>query len=639
MKKYNNDVAKLLGEESAEMITIHNNMPYRYRPDEDYGPFRTAEKPVYDMMLYFFPGIKNGRELDEQLLEISAIKALLGIDNWNDTSKIRIFFTLQRVPMRYPNSQSKVVVPRTMQLKLGTPRLRGRRVYRLGDTWLELNMRPALDDIKKYKKAVAQDAYPRILFSQPRANSIFLNDKDAEDMCPGQPFTSTNDKEGRKFMDAAIHPHISDGKPCWGDREGQINNSLFKGRITDFIGGCKQFINIWNREGAYWDINHVWRQMSSQGGTLRDTKLDDYMIIQGIYRGHHNPNDEDQRLPDEVRTGIRCMGTVWMPLVRRVSVYTGLDILETSQLINSMLYDMEFVWQRVIKDTLNFDGLNDLIDNWKNMFPNFFTSKCHNDTCLGSVFLGQDDIVADGIYRKSDVGRYIDYQDDIPGADVLNTYKLVTPMGNAYLRMENAQYWMSSINQIQSEWACYCIRAMNGRDWRRYLSLSRRSKYGIERYREEIMERDGSLNPYIGLISSYLQVDWFFKNLKKCLILLSGGIISFARQAGYSVVGPDFSSFLLDVNIKTIKVDKKIRGYRMTSTLFPVKEHLDKAVKLLNLTGHRTYLEDLIRETEKTRRKIREITINNTAGNASQGEIFTEAFPEDGVEWSGMVPL
>ncbi len=661
MEKHNTKLGSTF--RNVETMTIHNNTPYRHYPDEDQGPFRSVEVPVHNMMLYFFPGIENGRTLDQQLLEVNAVRALLGIDDWNDTSKIRVFFTSQRVPVGNAGADAQyadiersddgkryihVTVPRIMQLNLGTPKMRGRRVYRFGETWVELRMSPDLQAVVRHRRAVADSNTARVSFVQPRTHTLFMTDEDLELRCPGQPFTSTDDKEGRKFMDLAIHPHISNGNACWGDREGQMNNSQYKGQITDFLGGCKQFISIWNRNGAYWDINQTWRSMESQGGTLRDMKLDDYIILQGAHQGRIRDHDDgDHIIPDEVLTGIRCMSTVWIPLVKRVAEYTKLTTLEASQLIGSMMYDMDVTWNDTIRHALNIEGIQRAVNEWQEMFPNFRingfgSDACHNDDCLGNIRLDLLDSIANGscndIRHKSEIGKYIDYQDDVPGATELRIYQTVGPMGNAYLRMENAQYWLSSIQQIQVEWACYCIRAMTDRDWRRYLKLSREWKYRVNGYRDIMCETDDGLTPYLEKIEWYMQTDWFFNNLKKCLTLLSGGITSFARQAGFTTYeGHEFKSFALDINIKKVKVDKKRLGYRRFSTLFPEEIYLDSAIKLLHLNGYRTYLENLVRETEKTRRKIREITINDTTRDAPQGEIFVEPFSEDGMERASVV--
>tara|TARA_Y100000310_G_scaffold344054_1_gene454822 strand:- start:707 stop:2635 length:1929 start_codon:yes stop_codon:yes gene_type:complete len=638
--------------QNIDTIMLHNNLPYRGEHPEEDKCNRIAEMPVLDIMCYFFPGLNNervrgGASFDEQLLEISAVKALLGIDDWNDMSKIRVFFNSQHISSK---SKKKVTIPRVMQIKLGVPKLRGRRVYRFADIWLELHMNPDLEKMRRSGKVAPCATYPTMYFKHSRPYSIYMDKDYLESICPGQSYTSHVNKENMEFMDDAIHPHISQGKACWGDREGQINNSMYKGQIVDLIASCRQFINIWNRTGAYWDINHVWRQISRQGGTLRDLKLDEYIIAKGDHSVHEASSEN---MPESVKQSIRAMGITWVQQMKKVSEWTGLNMIGASQLIQSLMYDMSIAWEDCIKEYLDIGAIRSFSAQFYDIYPWFHasgTDDCNGEACLGVVSTHHADHSADDIAKNDETGKYIDYQDDIFRGDVPQRFKHVTPLGNAWLRMENARSWLNNLHSLEAEWPAYCIRSMNGRDWRRYLRLSKKWKYRIDGFNESAVETDFGLRPYIEKIAVYMDSDWLTNNMKKALTLIAGGLSSLASHGGYRSVTyddngerveNDFTSFVMALNIKVMSVPKDSPWNKRMSSEFPIVDHLVSANKLLEQRAYQKYISSLKSEINRIRRYVsyEETTINNTPGDAPEGEISPSEVPENGVERSRMVQL
>lgn len=55
---------------------------------------------------------------------------------------------------------------------------------------------------------------------------------------------------GRKVRNSYIHPHISDGRPCWGNIVDEIK-VLFKEDFVGFVGMMKEFLRSYNSIGAY----------------------------------------------------------------------------------------------------------------------------------------------------------------------------------------------------------------------------------------------------------------------------------------------------------------------------------------------------------------------------------------------------
>jgi archaellum component FlaC len=55
---------------------------------------------------------------------------------------------------------------------------------------------------------------------------------------------------------AGWHPHISESKPCLGGFESNLYDCYDSGDWINYLDSVHRFLNTWNRESPYWDINH-----------------------------------------------------------------------------------------------------------------------------------------------------------------------------------------------------------------------------------------------------------------------------------------------------------------------------------------------------------------------------------------------
>ena len=99
--------------------------------------------------------------------------------------------------------------------------------------------------------------YPRLKFLTLRPEYAHLKD--------------SNPKKwySRNFT-SAIHPHVSSNSACWGEYEGAVMGLLAAFNYAGAMMVVDKFLNTWNRNSAYFDINYIRRNAHNPNFQQKD---------------------------------------------------------------------------------------------------------------------------------------------------------------------------------------------------------------------------------------------------------------------------------------------------------------------------------------------------------------------------------
>jgi hypothetical protein len=128
---------------------------------------------------------------------------------------------------QYPATKNRVLI-----IRFEGTILRGSARNKLWDIYVEFD--------------VNTTRYPRLKFHTLRPEFAHLKDSN-----PDKWYT-------RNFI-SAIHPHVSSSGACFGQFESPVMGLLAAFNYTGAMMVVKNFLNTWNRDSAYFDINYIRR--------------------------------------------------------------------------------------------------------------------------------------------------------------------------------------------------------------------------------------------------------------------------------------------------------------------------------------------------------------------------------------------
>ena len=135
---------------------------------------------------------------------------------------------------------------------MGIPRLRGRKVYTLDRIYVRISCNNP--DIKFYNSGIEND-------------EVYFD---------------------FRYKVPAWHPHITNAMPCLGSYGTELGKWRLEANSIMYLRTIHMFLNTWNRQSPYWDINHNTIEYSSDNKEYKASKLFNGLHLQGQEASHYN---------------------------------------------------------------------------------------------------------------------------------------------------------------------------------------------------------------------------------------------------------------------------------------------------------------------------------------------------------------